>query len=459
MHTRNEMALATMAAIGLGAAILLSQIVRRHRKSQLLLGEPSPSHVACSCAPSHAMGVESAESSPQNGSRVYACFSIGYGTQATLTAHLCQRLPRDFPSRAFCKAMLKRGQVLVDGVVIRKDDDQPLRIGQRVEYLLPEKAKAHSARTGAPPSLELKWAYVDEHLAVCVKPQGVAVQGDPTAATLRYAVAYALPPSNGRPDALASPQHCHRIDKMTGGLLVFSLTRSASALIGLAFAQHDDEHESSNGERAGEVEDGSERRARRGAAEAADGVGEGGAVVACSGDDPTAPGATNAGESLRKTYLAIVVGKLEGSGIIDAPIHGKPARSRWCSLSCVRSASSGWISTVRLHPETGRRHQLRRHLAEQLGCPILGDPKYMTADSRGVELEGALHLWALEIELPHPATGKRLRVTTDEPPHFEQTRRREEAAAAATTVAEWETAALRAEERQQRAAAGQLSVE
>ena len=40
--------------------------------------------------------------------------------------------------------------------------------------------------------------------------------------------------------------------------------------------------------------------------------GEGGAVVACSGDDPTAPGATNAGESLRKTYLAIVVGKLEG---------------------------------------------------------------------------------------------------------------------------------------------------
>ena len=88
---------------------------------------------------------------------------------------------------------------------------------------------------------------------MCVKPQGVAVQGDPTAATLRYAVAYALPPD--RYAALrcpASPQHCHRIDKMTGGLLVFSLTRSASALIGLAFAQHDDEHESSNGERAGE---------------------------------------------------------------------------------------------------------------------------------------------------------------------------------------------------------------
>ena len=360
------------------------------------------------------------KSSPREG----VVASVIVSKEDTLSATLCEALPREFPSRAFVKGTLKRNQLLVDGTVVN-DDATQLKRGQLIEYVL-AKAKRHMAKTGKPPTLELEWAYTDDRMAVCVKPQGVAVQGDESANRLSHAVAWALPPPNERPDALATAQHCHRIDKMTGGLLVYARTKSAAALIGMAFAKHE---ESGGGADGGSTSGGG-----------------------------NASGASLDVGSVRKTYLAIVAGKLEGSGVIDAPVHGKFARSRWQSLSCVRSAASGWVTTLRLHPETGRQHQLRRHLAVELGCPILGDPKYLTADSRAAELDGALYLWAMEIELPHPATGEPLRVSTVEPPHFQARREAEEAAAAAATSSEWQAAAARAEERKRRGVAGELQL-
>lgn len=35
---------------------------------------------------------------------------------------------------------------------------------------------------------------------------------------------------------------------------------------------------------------------------------------------------------ITKTYLALVAGRLEGSGEVDAPLGGKPARSRWAAV-------------------------------------------------------------------------------------------------------------------------------
>lgn len=74
----------------------------------------------------------------------------------------------------------------------------------------------------------------------------------------------------------------------------------------------------------------------------------------------------------------------------------------------------------------------------------------MTTDSRCEELEGALHLWAVEIELPHPATGEPVRVTTSEPPLFEARRKLEEAAADSMILQEWQDVARQVEERQRR---------
>ena len=56
-------------------------------------------------------------------------------------------------------------------------------------------------------------------------------------------------------------------------------------------------------------------------------------------------------------------------------------------------ARRGAVSALRLHPRTGRSHQLRVHLAE-LGCPILGDPIYGRGDA------GPMRLTAVGFSLP-----------------------------------------------------------
>jgi len=58
-----------------------------------------------------------------------------------------------------------------------------------------------------------------------------------------------------------------------------------------------------------------------------------------------------------------------------------------------------------LEPHTGRSHQLRVHLA-WLGHPILGDPLYGPARSRGAAGRLRLHAWRLD--LVHPRTGEPL---------------------------------------------------
>ncbi len=63
-------------------------------------------------------------------------------------------------------------------------------------------------------------------------------------------------------------------------------------------------------------------------------------------------------------------------------------------------------------PLTGRTHQLRVHCAEALKTPIAGDFKYGGETSLIGGLPGGdkLHLHARSLELPHPATGRMLRV-------------------------------------------------
>ena len=121
------------------------------------------------------------------------------------------------------------------------------------------------------------------------------------------------------------------------------------------------------------------------------------------------------------------------------------------------------MSRAQLHPETGRKHQLRLHMA-CAGTPILGDPRYAPALSRAEELGGALHLYALALEIPHPATGEPLRLRAPTPGAFGDRLDLEEAAADALPAGEWEgrvaqmeakrLALLRSRSREARAEAG-----
>ncbi|MEA2740002.1 MAG: tRNA pseudouridine32 synthase / rRNA pseudouridine746 synthase [Acetobacteraceae bacterium] len=108
--------------------------------------------------------------------------------------------------------------------------------------------------------------------------------------------------------------------------------------------------------------------------------------------------------TVRKTYWAVVRGKISGdSGTITAPLRrisnsrgwqmivdersGQPAITDWQVLG--REGATTWLE---LRPRTGRTHQIRVHCA-MLGTPIIGDERYGIAG-------GGLHLLARAIHLP-----------------------------------------------------------
>ena len=126
------------------------------------------------------------------------------------------------------------------------------------------------------------------------------------------------------------------------------------------------------------------------------------------------------GDYLRQ-YLAVVCGRLEGSGVVDAHIakedaatvrrvvdfeKGKPAVTRWESQGVF-----GEYSLVRLTLETGRTHQIRVHMAH-LGHPVAGDFLYGTELAC---LPGRFALHSARIRLTHPMTGEVLEITSPLP--------------------------------------------
>jgi tRNA pseudouridine65 synthase len=152
-----------------------------------------------------------------------------------------------------------------------------------------------------------------------------------------------------------------------------------------------------------------------------------------------------AGKQVRKTYVAIVRGWPQPAGVIDHPLDAvqdayapsadsapKPCRTAYRLLATVelpvrvdRYPTSRY-ALVELEPETGRRHQLRRHLAH-LSHPIVGDSTYgkgrhnrLFAERYGVR---RMLLACVALEFTHPATGATFRVQADAGPEFDALRR------------------------------------
>ena len=139
-----------------------------------------------------------------------------------------------------------------------------------------------------------------------------------------------------------------------------------------------------------------------------------------------------------KEYLALVWGRVEPrQGVIDRPVGRHRAdRKRMSSLYPLapkREAATqwqvqdyfrvgllqnryGWVSFLRLKPQTGRTHQIRVHLADQ-GYPVVGDRMYgpkrteLLRSDIGVSAlvefpRQALH--AERLGFVHPRTGTRV---------------------------------------------------
>jgi len=189
--------------------------------------------------------------------------------------------------------------------------------------------------------LDINVIYEDDYLAIVLKPAGIVVSGNQKR-TLENALPKTLRPSN-EVDNLPRPLPVHRLDHATSGLLLIAKTRSCHTALSDLFAQ----------------------------------------------------------KKIEKTYHAIVMGEIKGEGTIDTHIKTKTAETRYEVLKSIDSDKYDSLSLVKLHPITGRRHQLRIHMLEN-GTPILGDKKYFIEGK--VSKSSGLFLSSTGLKFKHPMT-------------------------------------------------------
>lgn len=131
---------------------------------------------------------------------------------------------------------------------------------------------------------------------------------------------------------------------------------------------------------------------------------------------------------VKKVYIALVKGILKReTGTIENKLgkkgsfHGQtlygstPTGQKAITHYKVLEKGKGY-SLLELHPETGRTHQLRVHLAE-LGHPILGDLLY-GRDVTFPKVIDRLCLHAYRLSFTHPKTGKKIQATAPLPQVF-----------------------------------------
>lgn len=200
----------------------------------------------------------------------------------------------------------------------------------------------------------LKVLFEDDHLAVIHKPAGILVSGN-SFKTIANALAQNIQPSN-LPDA-TKPQPVHRLDYATTGVLLIGKTSSSIRALNSMFED----------------------------------------------------------KKVEKTYYAVTIGEMNDRGKITSEIDGKKSQSNYELSESVSSKRFNQLNLVKLNPQTGRRHQLRKHLSS-IDNPILGDKEY------GIEnfiLTGkGLYLHAYSLSFIHPFTNQQVYFTDEFPQRF-----------------------------------------
>lgn len=146
---------------------------------------------------------------------------------------------------------------------------------------------------------------------------------------------------------------------------------------------------------------------------------------------------------VKKGYLALVRGFLQGADRLDYPLkeildkivdkkankdkEAQEAVTEWANVTTceypmpIGNFAQARYSIVALAPQTGRKHQLRRHLAH-LRHPIIGDTthgdgkqnKYIKQHFSRMRL--MLH--AAQLQFEHPLTGEQLNIVAKLPSDF-----------------------------------------
>ncbi|WP_290696135.1 RluA family pseudouridine synthase [Lacinutrix sp.] len=198
--------------------------------------------------------------------------------------------------------------------------------------------------------------FEDEYLAVIHKPAGILISGN-TFKTIANAL-----PQNLKWSTLADatiPQPVHRLDYPTTGLLLIGKANSSIRELNALFKA----------------------------------------------------------KKIKKTYYAVTLGKMQPKGKITSAIDNKRSQSNYTLKASVLSKRFGILNLVKLKPETGRKHQLRKHLLS-IGTPILGDKNY-GIDNLILKGKG-LYLHAYSLKFTHPFTNKKVTFKDELPLKFKK---------------------------------------
>ena len=289
-----------------------------------------------------------------------------------------RRALRDVPLSHVYK-MFRTRKIRVNGSRGRAEQllgegDKILIRGDEERLLVPADGAARGARA---PKHTFRVLHEDEHLLVVDKPAGLAAHpgsGIEGATLVEEARAYLRVPDDLPPGEF-KPSPAHRLDRDTSGVVLVAKTRKAMVRLGELFTE---------------------------------------------------------GDEVRKAYLALAKGKMpKPTGVIELPLseHEQTGRSKDRRGVNFQEAVTRWQVTSSNHDasllavriETGRTHQIRRHL-QAMGHPVAGDRRYgdfpfnKEARSRWGLRRMFLHAWKLEI--PHPVTGAPLRLECPLPPEL-----------------------------------------
>jgi tRNA pseudouridine65 synthase len=128
--------------------------------------------------------------------------------------------------------------------------------------------------------------------------------------------------------------------------------------------------------------------------------------------------------AVEKTYICLVRGSLQGASRINDPLKNEAGIEEEAITRVEElghfilpipgpSGESRRFTLVKAKPETGKYHQIRRHLA-RLGLPLVGDSRHgdKRVNRAFTEITGRdqLYLRCLAAKLRHPLTREELRI-------------------------------------------------
>ena len=206
---------------------------------------------------------------------------------------------------------------------------------------------------------DLTIKYEDKFLLLCVKPVGVLSEDSESGASMprllraHYAALH-------QPDYIAT---VHRLDKITGGLMVFSRRKEATGKLISAVAEH----------------------------------------------------------RVEKEYLAVLRGHPEQDAGTLTDLLFRDAQHnksyvvrrmrkgvREATLDYTVLAKTDALTLVKVRLHTGRTHQIRVQFSHR-GLPLLGDIRY------GSKADCSAALWSYHLAFAHPVTGQIVDVTCPPP--------------------------------------------